>query len=51
MENINNIFYWITYVTMLIAFLTLAMITMPTPREKAIGILITLVNALLFWKG
>lgn len=45
---LNNIFYWIIYGIMLSSFFILSMIAMPTPREKAIGILITMVNALLF---
>jgi len=42
--------YYILYPTMLISFFILSM-TAPTPKEKAIGILITMVNALLFWRG
>lgn len=46
-----NLSYYVIYSIMLVSFFTLSIISMPTLREKAIGILITLVNALLFWKG
>lgn len=44
----SNFLYWILYGVMLFSFLILSLTTMPTLREKAIGILITMVNALLF---
>jgi hypothetical protein len=40
--------YWIIYGIMLSSFLYLSMVSMPTLKEKAIGVLITMVNALLF---
>ncbi len=46
-----NYLYWPLYVSMLVIFLTLSLTSMPTPKEKAIGVLITIVNALLYWKG
>ena len=48
---LSNLIYWPVYITMLGTFLTLSLTSMPTPREKAIGLLITIVNALLYWKG
>ena len=41
--------YWALYINMLISFFALS-ITAPTQKEKAIGFLITLVNALLFYR-
>ena len=46
----NNL-YWPVYITMIITFLILSLTSMPTPREKVIGLLITVVNILLFWRS
>lgn len=46
----NNL-YWPIYIIMIVTFLTLSLFSMPTPREKAIGLLITVVNILLYWRG
>jgi len=48
---LSNYIYWPLYFTMVITFAILSVTAMPTPREKAIGILITIVNALLYWRG
>ncbi len=42
--------YWILYSMMLGGFLGLSL-QVPDPKMKAIGILLTVVNALLFWRG
>lgn len=42
--------YWIIYIMMVGSFFTLSMSTMPTWKDKAIGLLLTIVNGLLFWK-
>ena len=46
-----NYLYWILYVSMLVIFLTLSLTSMPTPKEKLIGVLITMLNALIYYKG
>jgi len=46
-----NKIFWIVYITMIVCFAILSVTSMPTPREKVIGILITIVNALLYWRG
>jgi len=46
-----NFLYWPIYIGMITAYAILSCTTMITPREKLIGILLTIVNALFFWKG
>jgi hypothetical protein len=46
---VNDKVYYILYTVMIICFFILST-NMPTLRMKAVGILITLVNALLYWK-
>lgn len=47
---INNFYYNIVYIIMLSSFFTLSMQGI-TLKDKVLGILITLVNALIFWRG
>ena len=42
--------YWILYVMMVVGYFGLA-VAVPTLRMKIIGLLLTTVNALLFWRG
>jgi len=46
-----NYLYWAIYGIMIASYATLSVTSMPTPKDKLIGILLTVVNALLFWKG
>ncbi len=48
---LSSYLYWPIYIIMILCFLALSLTSMPTPREKAIGLLITMVNALLYWRG
>lgn len=46
----NNIMYNILYIMLLVGFLGCSLYS-PSLRMKAVGILLTLVNGLLFFKG
>jgi len=43
--------YWPIYITMIVCFLILSLTSMPTFREKTIGVLITMVNILLYYRN
>ena len=46
-----NYLYYPIYGTMLLTYAILSVTAMPTPKDKLLGILLTIVNALIFWKG
>lgn len=46
----NNLLYHIVYIVMLLSFFTLS-IQGPTLKDKVLGLLITCVNALIFFRG
>lgn len=50
MEKRGNNMYWILYVCMIVGFGGLAMST-PDPKLRIIGILLTIVNGLLYFKS